>query len=127
MFRNCISTIVRYVSTSKSTKSPIRSGVTLAFGKYLLLTNTVSSGVLMFIGDISQQEIEYRQKKLPERYDYGRLTRMVIVGLGLGPLHHYFYVWLARVMPARNMSTIIKKDYDRPIRDVSFMYRSFLL
>ncbi|KAJ8956667.1 hypothetical protein NQ318_014021 [Aromia moschata] len=109
--RNCLSTVVRYVSTSKPTKSPIRSGITLAFGKYLLVTNTISSGVLMLIGDVCQQEIEYRQKKLPERYDYGRLTRMFIVGLGLGPIHHYFYVWLAKVMPARNASTITKRFY----------------
>ncbi|KAJ8976584.1 hypothetical protein NQ317_010749 [Molorchus minor] len=63
----------------------------------------------MLIGDIIQQEIEYRQKKLLERYDYGRLSRMFLVGLGLGPLHHYFYVWLAKVMPDRTISTIMKK------------------
>ncbi|KAJ8976582.1 hypothetical protein NQ317_010747 [Molorchus minor] len=107
--RNCISTLKRHLFTSKMNKAPIRSGITLAFGKYLLVTNTVSSGALMLIGDIIQQEIEYRQKKLLERYDYGRLSRMFLVGLGLGPLHHYFYVWLAKVMPDRTMSTIMKK------------------
>lgn len=34
---------------------------------------------------------------------------MFIVGLGLGPLHHYFYVWLGKVMPARNIATVTKK------------------
>lgn len=79
MFRikHCLKNIVRYVSHTKPTKSPIRSSVTLAFGKYLLLTNTVSSGVLMIIGDVCQQEIEYRQNKLPQRYDYGRLSMLL--------------------------------------------------
>ncbi|XP_018562229.1 mpv17-like protein 2 [Anoplophora glabripennis] len=108
-FKSCVTNIVRYVSQTKPTQSPIRSSVTLAFGKYLLLTNTVSSSVLMLIGDVCQQEIEYRQNKLPQRYDYGRLTRMFIVGLGLGPIHHYFYVWLGKAMPARNLATVTKK------------------
>lgn len=84
MFRikSCFTKFVRYVATSRPTKSPIRSGVTLAFGKYLLLTNTVSSGVLMIIGDVCQQEIEYRQNKLRQRYDLGRLSML----LGVFPL-----------------------------------------
>lgn len=34
---------------------------------------------------------------------------MFIVGLGLGPIHHYFYVWLGKAMPARTFSTVTKK------------------
>ena len=30
------------------------------FGKYLLLTNTVSAGLLMVAGDLAAQEIEFR-------------------------------------------------------------------
>ncbi|KAJ8910514.1 hypothetical protein NQ315_002456 [Exocentrus adspersus] len=104
-----LSPIARCVSTTRHTKSPIRSGITLAFGKYLLLTNTISSGVLMLVGDICQQEIEYRQNKLPQRYDFGRMSRMFTVGFALGPFHHYFYIWLAKVLPARNVVTVMKK------------------
>lgn len=45
------------------------------FGKYLLLTNTVSAGVLMIIGDLVSQEIEYRAKILEKRYDWQRVGK----------------------------------------------------
>ncbi|KAJ8935775.1 hypothetical protein NQ318_017668 [Aromia moschata] len=105
----CLRVLVRHISTSSSRKSPIRSGFRKAFGKHLLLTNIFSSGILMFIGDICQQEFEYRRKKLPERYNYGRLTRMFLTGMALGPPQHYFYDWLAKQMPEKNMKTISKK------------------
>ncbi|CAH1154236.1 unnamed protein product [Phaedon cochleariae] len=122
-FRSCISRVVAIVSkrstitcnscsrlsTSSSSTTPIRPGITLVFGKYLLATNTISSGVLMLIGDICQQEVEYRQRKIEERYDYGRLSRMFIVGVALGPLHHYYYVWLAKTWPARSAKIITWK------------------
>lgn len=62
---------------SKSPKSPNigRSPFTVIFSKkYLLTTNILSSGILMFVGDLAQQEIEYRQQILEKRYDYGRLS-----------------------------------------------------
>lgn len=37
------------------------------------------------------------------------VARMFTVGLGVGPLHHYFYVWLGKLMPARNIATVTKK------------------
>lgn len=79
------------------------------FGKYLLLTNTVSSGLLMGIGDLVQQEIEYRRKILPKRYDWGRLLRMTIVGALLGPVHHYFYAYLDKLYPDTNLASVFKK------------------
>lgn len=33
------------------------------FGKYLLLTNTLSAGVLMVAGDLAAQEYEFRANK----------------------------------------------------------------
>lgn len=33
------------------------------FGKYLLLTNTLSAGLLMVAGDLAAQEYEYRAKR----------------------------------------------------------------
>lgn len=58
----------------KRNYSSVRSGWDAVFGKYLLTTNIVSSGGLMAIGDIVQQEIEYQRNMLPKRYDYGRLS-----------------------------------------------------
>ncbi|XP_044754931.1 mpv17-like protein 2 [Coccinella septempunctata] len=80
-----------------------------AFGKYLLFTNIISSGVPMFFGDLIQQEIEYQHNKLAERYDYKRLGRMLLIGLAVGPVHHYFYVNLNRYLPGKSMKNIFKK------------------
>lgn len=80
-----------------------------AFGKYLLFTNTVSSGIPMFFGDLIQQEIEYQNKKLAKRYDYKRLGRMLLFGLAVGPVHHYIYINLNKYLPGRSMANIAKK------------------
>jgi protein Mpv17 len=42
------------------------------FGKYLLLTNTVSSGVLMAAGDLIQQEIEKHRTLKSKPFDWKR-------------------------------------------------------
>lgn len=52
------------------TKTPAEGSV--LFGKYLLATNTISSGVLMVAGDLIVQEFEYRNGKLLNRYDWNR-------------------------------------------------------
>ncbi|XP_018562269.1 mpv17-like protein 2 [Anoplophora glabripennis] len=102
-------TTVRYMSSSRCRPSPIRVGISLAFGKYLFVTNTISSGVLMLLGDCLQQEIEYQNKKLTKRYDYGRLNRMFLIGLAFGSINHYFYIWMAKIMPDRSKKTARRK------------------
>lgn len=44
----------------------------LLFGKYLLATNTISSGFLMVAGDLIVQEFEYQNGTLKNRYDWNR-------------------------------------------------------
>ncbi|XP_065359882.1 mpv17-like protein 2 [Calliphora vicina] len=80
------------------------------FGKYLLITNIVGSGVLMVFGDVIAQEIEYR-RGIPnsKRYDWQRMGRMFIVGALQGPLHHYVYNWMDKVMPVANFKNVMKK------------------
>lgn len=46
------------------------------FGKYLLTTNTVSSGLLMVVGDVMAQEIEYRKGTIEKRYDWSRMGKL---------------------------------------------------
>ncbi|XP_054731506.1 mpv17-like protein 2 [Anastrepha obliqua] len=87
------------------------------FGKYLLATNILSSGILMVIGDLVAQEIEYRRHYRDvdefdikrERYDTKRIWRMFFVGALQGPLHHYVYKWMDHVMPVANMRNILRK------------------
>lgn len=72
----CRTSVTRNLHTDKLKSTlPQRIG-SLVFGKYLIHTNIISSGVLMWVGDICQQEIEYRQGKLQKRYDYGRMSKL---------------------------------------------------
>lgn len=80
------------------------------FGKYLLVTNVVGSGLLMVVGDVIAQEYEYRRGlRHQDRFDTDRMYRMFVAGALQGPLHHYVYNWMDRVMPARTLKNIFKK------------------
>ncbi|EDV39916.1 uncharacterized protein Dana_GF10258 [Drosophila ananassae] len=80
------------------------------FGKYLLITNVFGSGLLMVVGDVIAQEYEYRRGlRQQDRFDTDRMYRMFVAGALQGPLHHYVYNWMDRVMPARTFKNIIKK------------------
>lgn len=98
------------------------------FGKYLLTTNTVTSGLLMVIGDFAAQEIEYRRGENPLRRDWHRsgktksfyfiiicstiyfvLGIMFIVGAIQGPMHHYFYMWIDSAIKTVNLVNVTKK------------------
>lgn len=56
----------------------------LIFGKYLLLTNTVSSGFLMFMGESLAQKLQSKDNKI----DSEKVKQMTVVGISQGPLHH---------------------------------------
>ncbi|CAH1957721.1 unnamed protein product [Acanthoscelides obtectus] len=101
----------RVISTTPPKSNPAGQGLSVIFGKYLLLTNTISSGGLLLLGDVCQQEIEYQRNQLPERYDYGRMARMFVVGLALGPVHHYYYLWIAKKWPARTGKIVCWKIF----------------
>ncbi|XP_076758018.1 mpv17-like protein 2 isoform X1 [Xylocopa sonorina] len=105
------------------------------FGRYLLVTNTVSCGLMMAVADIIQQRSEYMRKhkylssgryvmaaspqveknflnsRISDDYthDYVRTKNMTIVGLAQGPFHHWFYMILDRVIPGRNAVSVVKK------------------
>ncbi|XP_053658783.1 mpv17-like protein 2 [Anopheles marshallii] len=108
----------------------------LLFGRYLLVTNTVSSGVLMLAGDVAAQEIESRlenkQKSNSQGYDLQRMFNMTLVGLSQGPLHHYLYKWMDVLLPGAAVRTVFKKiAIDQfaisPIFIVTYLYSAGLL
>jgi len=74
-----------------------------AFGRNLLLANTLSSGGLMAVGDFLEQKREGGQ------FNASRNVRMLTVGLLAGPPHHYFYTILDKFLPGRSGRTIMKK------------------
>lgn len=78
--------------------------------KYLLVTNTISSGVLLGAGDGIQQGIEFsRGKNYTVKYDWQRTGRLFTVGLIEGPPHHIFYGIMDKVLPGKSARTVVKK------------------
>ncbi|KDR21081.1 mpv17-like protein 2 [Zootermopsis nevadensis] len=76
------------------------------FGKHLVLTNTISCGVLMGAGDLIQQEIERYRNVNSKPFDWKRTGRMFVVGLTQGPPQHIFYKFLDRGLPRRDFRSI---------------------
>ncbi|XP_032381774.1 mpv17-like protein 2 isoform X1 [Etheostoma spectabile] len=77
-------------------------------GRALLLTNTLSGGVLLAVGDIVQQTRENMRK--PDRVrDWRRTGQMFTVGCSMAPMLQYWYIWLDKVFVGKALKTIGKK------------------
>lgn len=106
----------------------IRNLNQMLFKKYLLTTNTVSSGILMSMGDALSQYVERKHKKEShQQFDWSRSAKMFVVGAIQGPMHHYFYGWLdTKYAGATLRTTSIKILYDQmvmsPLCIVQFFY-----
>jgi len=82
----------------------LRALVRASFGgRNLLVTNTLSSGGLLVLGDGIQQRVEGGDP------DLARSARMFAVGLSQGPPHHYWYTYLDRLLPGTSSRIILKK------------------
>ncbi|MPC54336.1 mpv17-like protein 2 isoform X1 [Portunus trituberculatus] len=80
------------------------------FGRYLWITNTVTSGGMLAIGDAIQQQLEHaRGVGTKHNYDVERTGRLFLVGVSQGPPHHVFYIWLDKVLPQKTGKVILKK------------------
>ncbi|XP_029285648.1 mpv17-like protein 2 [Cottoperca gobio] len=77
-------------------------------GRSLLFTNILSGGVILGLGDIVQQSREIFKK--PDRVrDWRRTGCMFTVGCSMGPLLHYWYIWLDRVLVGNTLKMVGKK------------------
>ncbi|KAE8752168.1 hypothetical protein FOCC_FOCC000961 [Frankliniella occidentalis] len=99
-----------------------------AFGKHLLLTNTLSSGFLMGLGDYCQQRIEIFQGKSSDNaVDKRRTINMSTVGLAHGIYHHFFYGWMDKRFPGRAVRQVMFKVLlDQLMASPACMYIFFI-
>ncbi|XP_072261235.1 mpv17-like protein 2 [Pyxicephalus adspersus] len=81
---------------------------TMFKGRNLLLTNTVSSGILLAVGDSIQQAREIRKDSEKNR-DWQRTGRMFVIGTCLGPVDHYWYILLDRILPSASIRAVVQK------------------
>lgn len=117
----------RFVRLKQQIKYGYTKSTNYMFVKHLLITNTVSSGILMAMGDAIQQDIEYKNQLKTKRFDYDRMGRMFWVGILLGPLHHVYYEYVDRIWPGSTMRDVRKKIYAdqfiaSPLTIVFFFY-----
>jgi len=102
-----------------------------SFGKNLLLTNIVSSGGLLVAGDVIQQKLEISQNP-DKKFDTARSARMGLVGLSQGPPHHYWYLYLDKLLPGKTAAIVCKKIladqiFAAPFFAITFIYGASLL
>eukprot|EP00092_Neocalanus_flemingeri_P038616 GFUD01042046.1.p1 GENE.GFUD01042046.1~~GFUD01042046.1.p1 ORF type:complete len:200 (+),score=49.99 GFUD01042046.1:280-879(+) len=102
-----------------------------SFSKNLLLTNIVSSGGLLVVGDVLQQQLEKSQDP-SKSHDKERSVRMGLVGLSQGPPHHYWYLYLDKFLPGKSAAVVCKKIladqvFAAPFFAITFIYGASLL
>lgn len=74
---------IQSINSGNRKMSLFSRGINFFFKKNLLLTNSITSGGFMAIGDLVQQEMEYQSHILPQRYDWGRASKFIIIKMYL--------------------------------------------
>lgn len=77
-------------------------------GRHMLLTNTLSAGSMLALGDYLQQCREIYKEPGKERC-WKRTGSMFLVGCSLGPVMHYWYTWLDKLYIGKSMKVVGKK------------------
>lgn len=102
------------------------------FGKYLLLTNTICTGLLMSAGDGLLQYFESKRATTNKTFDVRRSGEMFVIGALTGPPQHYYYHWLEHVLPSiLPMDAVKKIAIDQlifsPVCVVAFLFAACLV
>ncbi|XP_034529339.1 mpv17-like protein 2 [Notolabrus celidotus] len=81
---------------------------TMFDSRYLMLTNTLSGGGLLALGDSVQQNWE-KHKDSRRLYDWKRTGRMFVCGCSMGPPMHWWYTWIDKRFVGTALGTVCKK------------------
>ncbi|XP_025110402.1 mpv17-like protein 2 [Pomacea canaliculata] len=83
------------------------------FKRHLFVTNVVSCGGLLFLGDGIVQTIEKTHARKTKEdivpHDFQRSGRMFIIGLMLGPFNHFWYKMLDKYIIGTGIKMVTKK------------------
>ncbi|KAM7388036.1 hypothetical protein PAMP_024237 [Pampus punctatissimus] len=77
-------------------------------GRYLMVTNTVSGGFTLALGDVVAQTRDIYKDPTRAR-DWRRTGNMFIVGCSMGPIMHVWYNMLDKILVGKAMSTVVMK------------------
>ncbi|XP_076449466.1 mpv17-like protein 2 [Babylonia areolata] len=77
--------------------------------RLLLYTNTGITACLSVAGDVMQQWYQAQTRKKLLVLDQTRTTRMAGTGLLIGPVVHYWYIFLDGWLPGRTFGVLCKK------------------
>jgi len=89
----------------------------------------------MYLGEIAAQRIDKSNRKGPNGevvYDEEKIKQLTVVGLSQGPLHHYTYLWMERLLPGTAKATVMRKILAdqiivSPVFIVHYFYTAFFL
>lgn len=76
--------------------------------KYLLYTNVGISVSLSSVGDTMEQQYEIFMDDL-DKFSGKRTTHMALSGATVGVVCHFWYKFLDKRLPGRNLSIVLKK------------------
>jgi protein Mpv17 len=106
---------VRHFS-SKMNAAVQDNSVFATYNRYLtekpLLTKSITSGVLSFLGDVACQKYFPEDKTKGEKVDWSRTLKFTVIGTVLvGPMLHYWYGFLCSKIPGTSITDLVKRVF----------------
>ncbi|KAL3869287.1 hypothetical protein ACJMK2_041990 [Sinanodonta woodiana] len=105
----------------------LRKTIEKLFSKYLIVTNTISCGSLLAIGDVITQKVEQMDTGERKKHNWHRTGRMLSMGFVLGPFCHVWYGALDRFILGGGGKVAVKKILADQIVAAPFFCSAFFM